>query len=135
MGLFSCSVSLPHKGGDLFYDLSMGESFPLSTPLAGLGVRFPPRINHEKNEGLPPMSLEKGPMALRCGGVGNKPFDALYEKPPYGPRDRTLHHPDKQEKTPYTQETEASSLDAERERRRAWMTQGVSDTDANVGRR
>ncbi len=27
---------------------------------------FPPGISHEKDEGLPPKSLEKSPMALGC---------------------------------------------------------------------
>jgi len=43
----------------LFYDLSVGESCPLRTPLINQGLRFPPLISSEKNSGLLPVTSEK----------------------------------------------------------------------------
>jgi len=46
---------------DLFIDLSAVEFCPLRIPPIDRGLRFPPRINQEKDGGLPPALLNRVP--------------------------------------------------------------------------
>ena len=52
--------SLQFRGSrpGLFYDLSAGEFCPLRISASG-GLRFPPLISREKDNGLPPVTTEK----------------------------------------------------------------------------
>jgi hypothetical protein len=43
----------------LFNDLSPGESCPLRIPPINRGLRFPPLISREKEEGLPPVTQKR----------------------------------------------------------------------------